>query len=431
MVPSRSSVYMFLGMVFLGQAVAGATGGAVDLRCIRYFEEQGPCSRFSFSRDGRLLFTASSESRAFVREARTGEPVQGVGSPVAPASSIRYGALSPDGELLLTWRDRGELRLWETATGRLIGPLSDPEGGGYVSASFSPDSKIVAVRSAGEIDLVQVGTLKLLRKLRAPEGTGEIVGVAISKDGNRIAYGTRNPAPSVRIADMRTGKTLAEYTRGIRDDVTHVHWVDESPSSSVPERYLLSLSAIGYEALLFDSGTPGDSPAKRLAVGGWAKASPDGRYLIGKALQEPAEGEAERTSVRRVGETNELAMWDVITGRQVQSLVLPAGRGDGHFSVEQVFWHRGKPFALLREGDDFSAHGAFVIVDLATGRHVAQVDRKRPFPPEVLTRERVSHQDPAGATLYFAEVSPDASRLAVAIQNGRGVLFDLGAVLGD
>src|SRR5262249_28594021 len=72
----------------------------------------------------------------------TGQPI---GPPMRHESQVRAVAFSPDGNTVLTGGQGKEARLWDAATGQLIGLLEHQ--GGIARVAFSPDGKTILTGS--------------------------------------------------------------------------------------------------------------------------------------------------------------------------------------------------------------------------------------------------------------------------------------------
>ena len=137
-------------------------------------------SALAYSPDGRTFVEGSYHSELFgnfdiyvtLFDAATGSPIRqlihytiaGGFIPIdAQNSLVNSIAFSPDGEYFITGNNKGEYRLWETATGKQIRKFDRPNektslGISSASASFSPNGKVVALASAASIRLYNVKT---------------------------------------------------------------------------------------------------------------------------------------------------------------------------------------------------------------------------------------------------------------------------------
>lgn len=229
---------------------------------------------------------------------------------VSDLNTMVRAAFSPDGRALAVASESwaGGIRLWRTRTWKLDGVFASRRPHeGFITASFSPDGKIIAAADG-------VGSAPYLwnvatRRVVALGGSrGVHVGVlAFSPDGRTLAA-----------ADWALGDALAGR-RQIRGDAIIRLWnlgrrrvvavlrasgrfgmfdMQYSPDGK-------RLAASGNGIYLWNTAT--GKIYRRIAGPGWALAfSPDGRLLAG------------------VG-GRDAAVWDVATGRLVVTVTDPSG----------------------------------------------------------------------------------------------------------
>ena len=140
----------------------------------------------------------------------------GVPAPHHPGWYVRSFAFSPDGRYFATGSNpgpipTGELRLWETSTGRLLFPPIPHTN--FVSAiAFHPDGKLVAT---GDFSgLVRTWDLSTGREIGRPLPQGKIVAsLSFSPDGKMLAVGLfrdRTGKPGTRLWDATTRQPIGE-----------------------------------------------------------------------------------------------------------------------------------------------------------------------------------------------------------------------------
>ncbi len=114
-------------------------------------------------------------------------------------------AFSPDGRALASAAWDRYVRLWDIATGRLLGTLEAHEGG-VTSVAFSPDgSTLASVGADGAVVLWDAARHQVKTKLR---GHSSIVwSLAFSPDGKVLVTGSQDK--TVRLWDLGTGQSLA------------------------------------------------------------------------------------------------------------------------------------------------------------------------------------------------------------------------------
>jgi WD40 repeat protein len=92
----------------------------------------------AFSPDGKLVITGSEDNMAIVWVAATGERIQTLGGHTGAITSV---ALSPqDGSRALTGSEDNAAKLWDAATGKEILTLAG-HAEEVTSVSFSPDGR--------------------------------------------------------------------------------------------------------------------------------------------------------------------------------------------------------------------------------------------------------------------------------------------------
>ncbi|MDQ3918994.1 MAG: caspase family protein, partial [Acidobacteriota bacterium] len=147
------------------------------------------------------------------------ELVLQTGYAVMAATGMRF---SPDGRLLATYSGMfsGQVKLWDTATGRELRTLAADTGGaefvsgGVRSVAFSRDGRLVAAGSDdGSTKVWDVSTGRELYKLGGDNrGTGQngVYGIVFSPDDQRlVTLGGMVPA-GARVWDLATGQLAGE-----------------------------------------------------------------------------------------------------------------------------------------------------------------------------------------------------------------------------
>jgi WD40 repeat protein len=220
----------------------------------------------SYSRDGRLIVTASDDGSAVLWDAATGfELRQFKGHDDAVTSA----SFSPDGQMILTSGRDHTARLWDVMTGselrRLNGHID-----GVTSAAFSPDGRQII--TGGGDNLGSGGNVNGMKMFDSPRG-----------DGDNVA----------RLWDVATGHQLLVF-KGHQNLITSV-------SFSHDGRSVLTGSADG-TARLWDAAT--GQPVRVFGDGHglvWSVAfSPDGRSMVtaaddGSSVWEVATGKLLRS----------------------------------------------------------------------------------------------------------------------------------------
>jgi WD40 repeat protein/serine/threonine protein kinase/tetratricopeptide (TPR) repeat protein len=188
----------------------------------------------AFSADGRQLVTGSTDGTARVWDAATGRPVSGW---VRHAGLVAHASFSPDGRLVVTSGQDKVALVWDAETTRQVAEL--PHGRAVRCAAFSPDGRRVVTGTgdfADYMDLiaprsdpdrkgeVRVWDAATGRPITPPLGTaGAVQQVAFSPGGGRVLAVTAGGPASrdrVRVWDAATGRPVGEpvvHPQGLLD----------------------------------------------------------------------------------------------------------------------------------------------------------------------------------------------------------------------
>jgi WD40 repeat protein len=261
----------------------------------------------AFSREGfgTLIVTGDRAGTARIWEAATGKLI---GWPLVHPGGILTVAFSPDGKTIATAggsEARGEARLWEVATGKPIGaPLAHL--GPVRAVAFSPDSKTILTGSDDRTARLWDTTTGLPRVSEPLVQGGAVRAVAFSPDGKTVLTGGYNHV--AKLWNAATGRPLVE----LRWHQSAVNAVAFSPDGTV----ILTASDDG-TARLWEAatGAPRHDPLVHQGKIRRGVFSPDGKFVL--------TGSDDRTA----------RLWDTATGQQLgsplehQSLVLDVAFG--------------------------------------------------------------------------------------------------------
>jgi WD40 repeat protein/tRNA A-37 threonylcarbamoyl transferase component Bud32 len=162
----------------------------------------------AFSPDGTRLASASQDGTVRVWDARSGEEILILKGHTDGVRSVAY---SPDGRTIASAGDDKTVKIWNAVSGQETLTLNgaDARGGGYrgeMSVAFSPDGKRIAaagfLEHAGTVQVWDAGSGQKTLTLKGH--SLHVWGVAFSPDGQRLASASKDG--TVRVWDAGSGK---------------------------------------------------------------------------------------------------------------------------------------------------------------------------------------------------------------------------------
>jgi WD40 repeat protein len=346
----------------------------------------------TFSQDSRrLLAGASAEVRGqsglvgkiLVVDIRTGQQLLDLPTHTGQVHSL---AASADGTRLATGSADGTVKLWDASRRQQIMPvpiLFEPG-----ASAFSGDGQRFAIGvgaawikgTVGHVAVYDTATAKLIN--RYAENQGAIQAVALSPDGQRLAYGVQG---KVLVVEAASGKVIKEMT-GPKGLITSIGFG--------PQGTLLAAASAEGGLGLWELGTGKrllelERVAIRLAF------TPDGKQLIatgagaikvweaatGKELPGivdtgPFAGEmaiaGDGQTLLTLGNDGKARVWDLRGRKLVRThdglggiralAITPDGRHVVTAGSQLVVWHAGTG-KLVRKLDD--SHGPFTTLALS------------------------------------------------------------------
>lgn len=172
--------------------VATLRGHEGDVQCVAY------------SPDGKLLASGSEDGNIKIWDTATNREL---GQLQGHKLYVNGVAFSPDGALLASAGFDGTVRLWDVAGRTNLGMLGEEDGATQTGVAFSPDGKLLA--SASNVGLVTVWDVAgRVLKVKLTSDHGEASCVAFSPDGKSVTAGYEDG--SAVIWDLASGRPARE-----------------------------------------------------------------------------------------------------------------------------------------------------------------------------------------------------------------------------
>jgi WD40 repeat protein len=153
----------------------------------------------ALSADGKLVAATGYDKRVYLVNAETGSPIRDFAA--GAKGWMETVAFSNDGRLVAA-AGPGEIKVWETATGKLANTLSGHEKGTRCVALDSTGAKLVSGGNDNEVKVWDVVTGKQLSERRLPY---QVQGVRFNPDGSTFAASTYQ---QVALFNATTGQPI-------------------------------------------------------------------------------------------------------------------------------------------------------------------------------------------------------------------------------
>jgi WD40 repeat protein/class 3 adenylate cyclase len=372
-------------------------------------------SDVAFSPDGSLVATGGEDDTIRLWDAVTHEKVRILRG---HSDDILAVTFSPDGTRLATTSIDQSAKVWDTATGEILFTLSGHKAAPYHIA-FSPDGKHLATTSFDET--AKVWDAVTGQELVTLEGHfDEVLSIAFSQDGKHLVTGSMDF--SAKVWDAGTGQLLFDlYTGG--------DWVTGVVFTADGGRVLTALQTGGVVIW--------DFPASLAAAAGQSLFT---IYDEGLGFLTSITLSQDGARIATGNSNGTLKIWDAATGQELISQAAhnysiyglafsPDGQEiltsspDGTTKLWDLTpegsreWRTMSGYVLLSDLA-FSHDGDRLVVDNLVGGSIQITDIKS-------EQELLHLSELASGNLGLMALSPDGSRLAVPVDYGTIIIWDL------
>jgi WD40 repeat protein/uncharacterized caspase-like protein len=308
-----------------------------ELRSVSVPDSEMHNLELAFTSDGRLLAAGAENKKLRVWD------ITNKAERVKTTTQHDYAIIkfSSDGRLVAV-ADNYVVDVWDTSSGQKVATITVPNSGVYqesggVFAAFTPDGKRLATSGFGTQTYVwEVETGRQLQQLKGR--TNMAYAVAFSEDGTQLTSGGRTRW------DLRTGQG-----RRLSSSTTDKQLGMPSPNGKLIAMFAPNESTVTiYDAT---SGKPLQTLNRPNFDGGVQRLyfSRDGKSLA--VIYTTSKG------VQQIGRmpSSEVKIWDAVTGREIQSLLLSMSPVEADFSSD------GKILATV------TMQGEITLWDVASG----------------------------------------------------------------
>src|SRR5882762_5696876 len=289
-----------------------------EVRSIELPYRQIDSLELCFTPVGRLVAAGIVEKKLKVWDVTTRQSERGLGSTAKDYSLIR---LSHDGRLLAL-SEGYTVKLWELSASRELPTLNVPNTGAYLGTgeafvNFSDDGNKIATGGFGTQTLLwETETGKQVQQMKGRSNMA--YAVAFSADGNQLSAGGRTRW------DLRTG-------RGLRLTAAPSDKLFGMPS---PDGKLVAMFAPN-DAAITILETPSGRQLQTLAGPNGEGVervyfSPDSRRLVSIYM----EAQGSQRTVRTAPPQNQIKIWEITSGHELQTLALGSSPSEVAFSAD-------------------------------------------------------------------------------------------------
>ncbi len=338
-----------------GKKIAVTAGGKVNLwnasgkHLKTLAGHKGYVAGITFSPDGEILVTGSSDKTARLWDVHTGENIE----ILTGHTGIVYNAtFSPDDDNFIT-RGGNTLWLWDAKTRE---HLKTFEGDVYGCRWFkySPNGKIIATRFNDTVRLLDASTKETKKVLIGH--TGRVATAVFSPNGDTVAtYAKDN---TFRLWDAHTGENIKTLNITGKP-ITVVYSSDTDPIAITANKEAISLwnVATGQHLKTLESS------GRSFFGGGQSKKSwgPPPYHI--RTVRYSPNGE----TLAAIRNNNTVQLWNVNTGKRIGKLIKPLKDDPSENTIGIVYSPDGNTLATIPIGN---FGGTVQLWNAATGKHL-------------------------------------------------------------
>ncbi|HET9528148.1 MAG TPA: WD40 repeat domain-containing protein, partial [Pyrinomonadaceae bacterium] len=282
-------------------------------------------TRLVFSPDGRLLATATFRSNTVkLWETATGRKLRDLSSGGQNAPGLApFVAFSRDSRLIATATADNSVKVWDVISGRELHTLAGPQGVvvasvGVYFIGFAANNQLVTVSDAARVwDLTtgrELRTLQIDAIAAVGSFNGTDGGMVLSADGTQFGLFSDEPEPHVKVIDLASGRESRRLK--LPDDR-----IDSVQLAFTLDGRLLAAGTVERRLKLWDLTAKKDQELARTAKDfSQIKFSRDGHLLA-------------------LSENYNVRVWDVQTMRELASLKAPntglSAHGDAYINFSE------------------------------------------------------------------------------------------------
>jgi WD40 repeat protein len=270
------------------------TGPKVDTGLDQIFFEYGAnLHSVAFSPDGKLIASGNWRGEITLWDIATGKCLKTLGK---HRKIVNCVAFSPDGKLLASGSTDTTTKIWDLRTGRCLRSLSNlevlkqrhpdwykkrlPGDGAVFFVAFSPDGKLLA--SAGNVSYLVIWQVKTGKAFSNWEETMYFPWglFSFTPEGNKLITSQRN---TIHLSDLKTGKKTYQFDYKTLDSNTPANWLKLLGALSPDQRVAAAIAPDAKQINLWDFKSktllhsfPSQDESKSLTA---LTFSPDGHSL--------------------------------------------------------------------------------------------------------------------------------------------------------